>query len=441
LGRPLEQGGAYLKASIMPDSLPTPGSTAAQRRSADRTLPWRLQWTIVGALAILVGIIFILVPAMRSLASKQEATIAAAADPPGTFRPTAEQFAGLKLATVETRPFRTVEVTDGKIAIDDDKTTPVFSPFSGRVTRLLARPGDMVRQGQGLFALEASEFVQGQNDLMTAMAIIGSTKAQLNVAELNEKRQHDLFDAQAGARKDWQQSQADLATAQGNLRAAEIGLAAVRNRLHILGKDDKEVAGLESVGKINPEAVVAAPIGGTVIRRQVGLGQYIQSGASEPVYSIGDLSTVWLVAHVRETDAPAMRIGQPVEVKVLAFPDRIFKAKLSWVSPSVDPATHRLPVRAEVENLDGALKPEMFASFSIVIGGETNAPAVPESAVLYEGENAHVWVARDDGLVALRQIHIGRIAGAMVEVASGLKVGEKIVTSGALFIDRAGDAS
>jgi cobalt-zinc-cadmium efflux system membrane fusion protein len=276
---------------------------------------------------------------------------------------------------------------------------------------------------------------------MTAIATAGSAKAALAVSAINEKRQHDLFDAQAGARKDWEQSLADLAAARAALRSAEVALAAVRNRLHILGKDEREVTGLEAATKMNPEAIVTAPIGGTVILRQVGLGQFIQSAASDPVYSIGDLSTVWLVANVRETDAPAMRVGQTVEVRVLAFPEHLFRAKLSWVAPSVDPNTHRLPVRAEIANPDGALKPEMFARFSIITGAEATALSVPESAVLYEGESAHVWIARDDGLVGLRKIQIGRIADGMVEVRSGLQAGEKIVTSGALFIDRAGDAS
>src|SRR4029077_18456442 len=100
-------------------------------------------------------------------------------------------------------------------------------------------------------------------------------------------------------------------------------------------------------------------------------GQYIQAGASTPVYSIGDLSTVWLIANVREADAPLMRRGVPVEVHVLALPGNVFRAKLAYVAPSVDPNTRRLQVRAEVENPDEVLKPEMFASFSIITSKES----------------------------------------------------------------------
>ena len=237
--------------------------------------------------------------------------------------------------------------------------------------------------------------------------------------------------------QDLLQSQADLVTAENNLRAAETALGLVRNRLRILGKSDAEIGALENAKTMDPVAFVGAPISGTVIDRQVGLGQYVQSNATTPVYSIGDLSTVWLIANVREVDAPRMRLGAPVEVHVLALPERVFKAKLTYVARSVDPNTHRLPVRAEIQNQDGVLKPEMFASFSINTGGESAAPAVPEGAVVYEGETARVWVAHDDGTLTSRPIRAGRVSNGMVEIVAGLVPGEKVVTSGSLFIDRA----
>ncbi|MBV9490017.1 MAG: efflux RND transporter periplasmic adaptor subunit, partial [Verrucomicrobia bacterium] len=128
---------------------------------------------------------------------------------------------------------------------------------------------------------------------------------------------------------------------------------------------------------------------------------------------------------------------EPVEVHVLAFPGRVFKARLTYVAPAIDPNTHRLPVRAEVENPDGALKPEMFATFSIITGNAVNAPAVPEEAVVYEGQMARVWVAGKDKTLGLRQIQTGRTQDGVIEVLAGLEPGESVVTSGSLFIDRA----
>jgi cobalt-zinc-cadmium efflux system membrane fusion protein len=406
-------------------------------------LPKPVQWLIVGAAAAVAVVLLFLLPALTGLASSQSETARStpAAEAPGTFRPTPDQLAGFKTAVIAAQTFRTEQVTDGKIAIDDDLTTPVFSPYSGRVSKLIAKAGDVVKAGQPLFTIAASEFVQAQNDLVAAAAQVSAAKAQLALTSAAEKRQHALFDSQAAARKDWEQSQADLAAAQSGMRSAEIALAAVHNRLRILGKTDKEIEILETAGKVDAESPVAAPIAGTVIARKVGLGEYIQTGASDPVYTIGDLSTVWLIANVREADAGLIKPGAAVTVRVLAFPGKTFKARLSWVAPSVDPNTRRLPVRAEVENEGQALKPEMFATFSISTGDDVTAPAVPQSGVVYEGDKAHLWVLRDDGLIQLRAIEAGRVQDGMVEVKSGLAAGEKIITSGSLFIDRAAEAS
>ena len=406
-----------------------------------RRLSRRAQVLVVLAVAAAIALLAGAGAALRHFWAPR--TVQKQAVPPGTFRPTKEQWAGLKVIPVQTRTFRTEQITDGNIAVNEDTATPVFSPYSGRVTRVIAKLGDSVKAGDPLMAVEASEFVQGQNDLVAAAAALNTARSQLSLAQSNEKRQHDLYLARAGSLKDWLQSQAELTNAQNGLRSAEIARAAARNRLRILGKSEEELSTLESsanVQQMNPEAVVRAPISGTVVQRQVGLGQYIASasgGSGNPVYSIGNLSTVWLIANVRETDAPLVRVGQPVEVRVLAYPGRVFKAKIAWVAPSIDGSTRRLPVRAEVDNRDGALKPMMFATFGIVTGADTSAPAVPQSAVVYEGDQARVWVALDDGTVAARPIEIARTSNGLVEVSKGLSAGEKVVASGTLFIDRA----
>ncbi len=356
----------------------------------------------------------------------------------GAFHPSETQWSGLRFAPVEAASFRDERATDGKIGINEDTTTPVFSPYSGRVTRLIARPGEHVERGAPLFAIEASEFVQGQNDLVSAIAAVEKARSKLALAQNFEKRQKELLAIRGGALKDLEQAQSDLVAAQGDLRSSEIALAAVRNRLRILGRTDTEIDALEKVDHIGAETIVSAPIAGTVIQRKVGLGQYINAGATDPVFSIGDLSKVWLIANVRESDAPRMKVGAPVEVSVLAHPGRTFNARLAYVAPSLDPNTRRLPVRAEIDNADRELLPEMFASFRIVTGEPTNNPAVPQEAVVYEGANARVWVARpQDKSVVSRPVDVGQTANGMVEVKKGLALGENVVTSGTLFIDRA----
>jgi membrane fusion protein, heavy metal efflux system len=334
------------------------------------------------------------------------------------------QLATLEINTVVTRAFRTEEVTDGRIALNGDTTTQVFSPYSGRVVRVLASPGEYVKPGAPLLRIEASEYVQAQSDLLNAAAT-------LKLARINEERKHAAYDSKGGSLQDWQQAQVDLA-------AAENASTSAANRLRILGKSDKEIAGIETAKKTDAATFVVAPIGGVVTDRQVGPGQYIQSGASNPVFSIGDLSTVWLVADVPETDAPYIERGQTVEVRVLALPGQIFKAKLTAIGAQVDAVTRRVPVRATLANADGKLKPQMFASFSIITStGDSQAPSVPEEAIVREGDQARVWVVAQNNTLSLRSIHTGRSNDGMVEILDGLKAGERVVTRGSLFIDRA----
>ena len=397
--------------------------------ATSKKLPVKTQVLVIASIIALIAVGTL---ASHFFSAKPEAK-PVITEQPGTFRPTKAQLDSLGIAPVEQMSFRGEQITDGTIAYNDDVTTPVFSPYSGQVTRVIAKLGDMVKKGDPLMSVAAIEFVQAKNALIAA-------RAQVTLTTAAEKRQHELYLAKAGAQKDWLQSQSDLATAEGNLQAA-------RNQLIILGKSEHDISVLESGAKfsdINPDAQILAPVSGTVTQRQVGQGQYLQnasSGAPVPVYTISNLSSVWLIANVRETDAPLVHVGQNVEAHVLAFPDRIFKAKIAWIAPGVDPVTHRLAVRAEINNSGGDLKPMMFANFSIVTSGEEQAIGVPQSAVIYEGSEAHVFVANKDGTLAVRPLRIGRINGAMLEVTSGLAAGEKIVTRGTIFIDRAAGGS
>ena len=403
-------------------------------------LPRRVQLAILAVAAALAGLGFLAIRPAETASAYS--TLASPPTPPGTFRPSKEAWAGLETAVVRNLAFRPTVEAEGNIAIDDDRTTPVFSPYSGRVVKIFAKTGQHLDRGAPLMAVEASEIVQAQNDLIAAVAALETARSQFELAKTAEQRAHELYLAKGGALKDWQQSQADLTEAKNNLRTAEIALAAVRNRLRILGKSEDEIAALEhaATARMNPVADVRAPIAGTVTQRQVGLGEYINSasaGASNPVYTIGDLSVVWLIANTREADASRIRLGQPVEVRVPAYPGRVFRAEISWVASAIDADTHRLPVRANVENRDGALKPMMFARFSILTGPSVEKPAVPEASIVREGSAARLWVLGPQGTLLARQVRTGQHRRGMVEILSGLAAGEKIVTAGALFIDQA----
>jgi membrane fusion protein, heavy metal efflux system len=407
----------------MSESQSDPGQASKGQESIDRRAwPKERQWRMVGIAAAVVIIAVLVVWLGGRIFGPHEGPAAPAPSPPGTFRASPQQLKTLTVETVQTHGFVSEELTEGKIAVNGDRATPVFSPYSGRVTRVIAGLGDTVKAGAPLATLEATEFVQAQNDLRTAAA-------EVKLARINETRKHALYDAKGGSLQDWQQAQADLTT-------AETALNSVHNRLRILGKSPADIAALERAEIIDPVATMTAPIAGVVVDRQVGPGQFLQSGSATPVFTIADPSSVWLLANVRETDAGLVKVGQSVEVRVLAYPKRAFKARVTYVAALVDSVTHRLPVRAEIDNHDGALKPEMFASFRILTSDASQSPAIPAGAVIYEGTGAHVWVLREDGLLELRAIQTGRSSDGLIEILDGLKAGERVVTKGGLFIDQ-----
>lgn len=360
---------------------------------------------------------------------------------PQRYTPSASEWASLTIEPVSVKSFRSESVTEGKIAVDEDKSTPIFSPYAGRVTKLLAKPGDQVVRGQPLFVVEAADTVGAQNDFVAAVTALNKAKSQFDLATIQDKRAKDLFEGKAVPLKDYQQAQATLLQAQNDQRTAETALEASRNRLRILGLTEDAITAFQEKGRINPETTVFSPLAGTVVQRKVGPGQFISAGASDPVFVIGDLSTVWLNAFVRETEAASVQIGQEMTFSALALPGRIMTARIDYVSTALDPNTRRLLVRATLNNSNGLLKPEMFTTVTIYAPGEQPTVGVPKTALIYEGDQVRVWVANDDKTIELRTIKTGMTNAGLVEVFGNLRPGEKIVTRGSLFIDRVASAS
>lgn len=375
------------------------------------------QWRIAAVLVAAALALFWLLPLV----------IAALTPPPpppppppadGSFTATDRQWQTLRFAAARQTTISENASTEGKIAIDDNLTTPVFSPFTGRVTRIMVQPGDAVTAGQPLFAVAASEAAQSDAD-------IASAEAQVRLTRAAEARQHDLYDHKGAALKDWQQAQTDLAN-------AEAALAAAQGRRKALG-------GSISHG----EGVVRAPVSGVVTQRLIGLGQNVASaagGGATQAMVISGFDRVWLVGHLREEDAARAHLGQIAHVRLLAGGEEL-EAPLSYVAPMIDANSRRLEVRAELPNRDHHLKPEMFARFTLVTGREHTALTVPEDAVIFEGQTARVWVADVHAhRLWLRPITAGKVSDGAVEVTAGLKPGETVVTAGSLFIDRGAKA-
>lgn len=398
---------------------------------------WNLRrWAIaLAAILLAAGVVTLATRMFVPRAKSSEARVVKGDS--SRFVPTDAEFASLAFEPAAEIVFRAEHITEGKMAVNEDSSTPIFSPYAGRVVKLMVKPSDVVTRGQQLFVIEATDTVQALNDTITALSTLNSARSKLNLTQINEKRQNDLYAGKAVPLKDWQNAQNDLVTAQNDMRSAETALEAAHNRLRILGRSDEQIAAFETTRQISAETPIYSPIGGTVVQRKVGPGQFIASGASDPVFVIGDLSTVWLTAFVRESEAADVRVGQDVDFKVLALPGRTFKAKIDYVSAAIDPATRRLMVRATIDNKEGLFKPEMFASVTIYSGTDHKSVGVRKQALIYEGQRVRLWVAGDDKSLELREVQTGLINGDYVEVRANLKPGERVVIKGSLFIDRA----
>jgi cobalt-zinc-cadmium efflux system membrane fusion protein len=356
---------------------------------------------------------------------------------PGEFRLSDAEMRALRIEEVQVREFRAERVAEGRIAYNEDRSTPVFSPYTGRVVRVIARLGDEIRAGEALLEVETTDLAGAANDFLSSLDASNKARSTLEQALREERRQNSLFSARAASQRDVEQARVAAANAAADVRSADAALAAARDKLRVLGRTQDQIRRIEATRQVDAVVPVAAPIGGTVVQRRVGPGQWLSAGGSEPVFTIADLSTMWLVAAVREMDAPLIRLDQPVDVTVGALPGRHFPAHIASMGAGLDPTTRRLTVRAEVQDPEHLLKPEMFATFRIALGQAQRSVAVPANAVVHHGAEEHVWVALDGNRFMLRRIKAGIRSGDALEVTEGLNDGERVVTAGALFIDRA----
>lgn len=339
----------------------------------------------------------------------------------------------ISVEAVGTQTVRIDQEATGKIGFNADRLTPVFTPYAGRVVELLANKGDTVVAGKPLVVLESTEIVNAQNDLAAARSDLAKAKVELDAANTTNDRAKKLYAREAISAKDLQQAMADLARAQDDYRRTQATLALVESRLEFFGKNPEEIARLGT--QVDRRIVLKAPISGTVVDRRVGPGQYVKPDAPDPLFLISDLSTVWVLAAVYESDIAGVRVGAPVQVRVGAFPDRTFPAIISLISPTVDPTTRTVPVRCLVRNPGGLLKPDMFAMIKIGNASQQVVPVVPASAVVSKGNQTVVFVEESSGHFRRRRVQVGREVGGWVVITSGLQSGERVVTRGGLLLD------
>jgi membrane fusion protein, heavy metal efflux system len=346
-----------------------------------------------------------------------------------------DQMHQLQVVKVESRPFRTQRSAIGQIGYNEDASTSVLTPFSGRVIRLIARLGDQVKKGDPLLEIDSPEQLVPQNDFIAALAAKRKAVSQHNLAAIAEKRVRDLHEGKAAPAKELQAAEAQLASAVHDLRSADSAFEAARVRLRILGRTDAEIDNLEQNAMLTRVTTIPAPIAGTVVARKVGPGQYVKSDSNEALYTIADLSTMWLKAQIFEQDIAQVRIGQEIEARVSAIPNRVFKARINAINSASDLTTRRVVVRSEIENPDGVLKSEMFGTFKISIDEAAGSPAVPTDAVIREGDTATVWIEAEPLLFKRRPVEIGMQQDGLTQIRSGLSAGEKVLGRGAIFVD------
>jgi cobalt-zinc-cadmium efflux system membrane fusion protein len=355
---------------------------------------------------------------------------------PGSVRVSSDQMRQLERITVGQCSFQQQKTAIGQIAFNEDASTNVFTPFSGRVTRLLARVGDEVKRGDPLFEIDSPEVVQAQTDLIAALHSRDKAKSQLDIAQRQADRQARLIREKATSQREADQAANDLAAAESDFKTAEGSLNAARNRLRvIIGRDQREVERVERERIINPLLIIEAPIPGTVVGRKIGPGQFVRTDATEPHYSIADLSVMWLKAFVSEVDIPFVQVGQEIEVNILALPNRRSRARITAIGAASDPTTRRIMVRSEIANPDRVLRAEMFATFKILVSEQQSALGVPSAAVIREGDSARLWVESGDRVFRSRNVKLGFEQDGCIQVRGGVKAGEVVIGRGAIFVD------
>ena len=315
----------------------------------------------------------------------------------------------------------------GSIDFNEDLSVQVFPPYQGRIIQTFAELGQHVAKGQKLYTIDSPDLVQAESALIAAAGVADLTSAAL-------ARARDLVANQGLAQKDFQQAVSDQQTAEASLKAA-------REAVRVFGKSESEIDALVARRRIDPALVVASPIAGQITARAAQPGLFVQPGNGPAPYAVADLSNLWMMANVAESDAPGMRVGLPVTVKVMALPDREFSARIAALGATVDPGTHTMQVRSVVADPEHLLRPGMLATFTIDTGRPVMSVAVPLDGVVREGDGTHtVWTTQDRRHFTKRTVNLGLQQDGLDQIVDGLHGDELVVTTGAVLLSNLLDA-
>lgn len=326
-------------------------------------------------------------------------------------------LARLQTERVALRPIRTtLKAQAGKILANENRLAHLSARVPGRIVAVYANLGDRVKEGTRLLLLDSPAFGEAQLEYRKARNALGVTEKALERAQA-------LLDRGAIGAGEHQRREADYENARADLYEAE-------EKLHLLGMTEREIERLAA--KILPHAEVAqvslrAPFHGEVIERNATIGEVVDPNKS--LFTVADLSTVWVRADFPEQQAGRLKAGLTIDVRVSAYSDTTFRGVITYVGAVIDPATRTIMARADVANSDGRLRPEMFAEVLLVTDNQS-VLSVPRAAVQQLGNRQIAFVARGPHRFESREVTIVESSTDYVEVKAGLKEGDEIVTQG-----------
>lgn len=327
-----------------------------------------------------------------------------------------QKQSGVVVAPAKKQRLAGVISATGKVEANADKIAHVSPRISGKIVSVKSSLGDSVAAGQVLVTLDSVELGEALNRYH-------QSKTKFTLAQSNMDRIKVLVDKKIAARKEILQAETDYKTAQTELHTDE-------ERLSLYGVS---VADLQGDNHKKPLLPVRSPIGGIITEKHAIVGEL--ADPSKSLYTVADLSSVWVLVDIHEKDLAKVRRGQTATVIVGAFPDQKFRGRITYLADLVDEATRTVKARVEVPNPGRKLKPEMFATVELALAADTPPVlAVPEEAVQELDGKKLIFVAEKETEFEPRAVELGRASGGMVEVVSGLKEGERYAVKGAFTL-------
>ena len=334
-----------------------------------------------------------------------------------------QQAHSLKLLVVSEQDFQKQMRFFGRIDFDQNQTVTIYAHYPGRIIEARPNTGDWINKDEFLFSMQSPDLLAAETTLIAS--------ASANVLQDRKlQRAQEMIKIGGISQMALDQTVSDQQSAQGAIIAA-------RNTLKTFGKTDQEIDALITERRADAALVVKSPITGVIIERAAAPGLYVQPGVAPAPYTISDTSSLWLYANVVEEDSPLIRVGQKVEAQLAAFPDAIFYGKISVVGAALDPVTRRLAARCEIKDPSHMLRAGMFANVAVKVGDVYRAPAVSASAIYREGDGQlTVWTTKDDRRFTRKFVKIGESQDGFVQIVSGLKIGDRVVSDGGLILTK-----